>query len=323
VAVPKVFISSTCYDLRYIRENLKYFITTLGYDPVLSEEGSVYFNPTLHTHDSCLAEVPNAQVFVLIIGGRFGSAFKDQEHSITNAEFREATKLRIPIFALVDQGVHNDYYLFLKNRSNDKVDPHKILYPSVDNTKIFSFIDEVQSASINNALVPFANFDDIKNYLQQQWAGMMHSFLTTQNEHRRVSDALDAIAQMNERIEMLSKQILKSVGSEDAKLDAKLYDLMIGSEAIRNLSYWGLKPTPISVLVNAGFRACAKSLGMEPVIDENDLRFAIGTAGAISRPLFDKASRLYKELRQAMTAELRGENLTPEQYIQRRITVEG
>ncbi len=27
---PRVFVSSTCYDLKYIRENLKFFIRNLG-----------------------------------------------------------------------------------------------------------------------------------------------------------------------------------------------------------------------------------------------------------------------------------------------------
>lgn len=101
MAIPRVFVSSTCYDLKYIRENLKYFIKRLGYEPVLSEEGSVFFNPCLHTQDACIAEVPNCQIFVLLIGGRFGAKFKAEKHSITNAEYREAVRLKIPIFALV------------------------------------------------------------------------------------------------------------------------------------------------------------------------------------------------------------------------------
>ena len=56
--VPRVFVSSTCYDLKYIRENLKSFIRSLGYDPILSEEGSVFYDPSLHAQDACLAEVP-------------------------------------------------------------------------------------------------------------------------------------------------------------------------------------------------------------------------------------------------------------------------
>ncbi|EGQ7962989.1 DUF4062 domain-containing protein, partial [Vibrio parahaemolyticus] len=66
MASPRVFVSSTCYDLKYIRENIKYFVKTLGYEPVLSEDGAVFFNPEEHTHDSCLSEVPNCQMFVLI-----------------------------------------------------------------------------------------------------------------------------------------------------------------------------------------------------------------------------------------------------------------
>jgi hypothetical protein len=69
VANPRVFISSTCYDLRYIRENLKYFVRTLGYDPVLSEEGSIFYDPKTHVQDALLLEIPNCQLFVLIIGG--------------------------------------------------------------------------------------------------------------------------------------------------------------------------------------------------------------------------------------------------------------
>jgi hypothetical protein len=52
MAIPRVFISSTWYDLKYIRENLRYFVKTLGYEPVLSEEGSVFYDPSLHTHDA-------------------------------------------------------------------------------------------------------------------------------------------------------------------------------------------------------------------------------------------------------------------------------
>ncbi|MFK5895110.1 MAG: DUF4062 domain-containing protein [Pseudomonadota bacterium] len=107
MAAPRVFISSTFYDLKYVRDNLKYFVKTIGYEPVLSEEGSVFYNPVEHTHDACLSELPNCQILVLIIGGRYVGEFHDKEHSITNAEYKEAVKLNIPVFALVDQQVHN------------------------------------------------------------------------------------------------------------------------------------------------------------------------------------------------------------------------
>ncbi len=44
---PRVFISSTLYDLKYIRENLKFFVRSFGYEPVLSEEGAIFYDPKL------------------------------------------------------------------------------------------------------------------------------------------------------------------------------------------------------------------------------------------------------------------------------------
>ena len=94
MASPRVFVSSTWYDLRYIRENLKYFIRTLGYEPVLSEEGSVFYDPKIHVQDACICEIPNCQLFILIIGGRCGAAFKDTRPSVMSAEYLEAARLK-------------------------------------------------------------------------------------------------------------------------------------------------------------------------------------------------------------------------------------
>jgi len=317
MATPRVFISSTCYDLKYIRENLKYFIRTIGYEPVLSEEGTIFFNPTLHTHDACLAEVPNCQVFVLMIGGRFGGQLHGSETSITNAEYREAVKLKIPVFALIDTAVFNDYHLFSRNRGNLGVDLTKVVFPSVDSIKIFDFIDEVRGNAVNNALVPFRDFGDIEAYLKQQWAGMMFDFLTRVNEERRVANTLDTLSQMNARIEMLSKQILVSVGTEDAKIDATLYEEMLAAEPIRDLAYWGKRPTPLHVFMNSSFRTCARSLGISPEIGEID-EYSIGESGYMSRPKFKAASHMYKLLRCRLIEILKGFGLTPEVYASQR-----
>ena len=83
---PVVFVSSTCYDLKYIRENLKYFISNMGYESILSEDGDVYYDPREHTHDACISEVGNCQLFVLIIGGRYGGKYLKSDKSITNRE---------------------------------------------------------------------------------------------------------------------------------------------------------------------------------------------------------------------------------------------
>jgi len=37
MAIPRVFISSTYYDLRHVRNDLEVFLRNLGYDPVMHD----------------------------------------------------------------------------------------------------------------------------------------------------------------------------------------------------------------------------------------------------------------------------------------------
>ena len=149
----------------------------------------------------------------------------------------------------------------------------------------------------------------------------MFDFLSTRNEERRVADTLSTLAEMNARIEMLSKQILVSVGTEDAKIDAALYEELIASEAIRDLAFWKVRPTPVHVLVNATFRACAKSMGANFAIEE-DKEYSLGGDKTISRPRFVGDSNEYKRLRQRLIEILKASGMTPESYLSRRPKVE-
>ncbi len=316
MAIPRVFISSTCYDLKYIRENLKYFTKTLGYEPVLSEEGSIYFDPTLSTQDSCLREIPSCQLFVLIIGGRFGGSYKDTKDSVTNNEYREAVKSKIPVFALVDNSVLSDYFVYQGNKTNPDIDEKKITYPSADNTKIFSFIEEVRTNSVNNALNPFNDFSDIESYLRQQWAGMMFSCLTRQNEDRRVADTMSALTQMSEKVEFLSTQILKSIGTEEAKLLSELYELMVGSPCFRDLAWFRLKPTPKDILHNETFKDCAASLGTQLRVIEG-AEFNLSGDREIESSTFEKDSNEYLNLSKEMLEVLSKYNISLEDFLNR------
>jgi hypothetical protein len=316
MATPRVFISSTWYDLRYIRENLKYFIRSLGYEPVLSEEGSVFYDPRRHVQDACLAEVPNCQMFVLIIGGRYGADMADGGRSVTNAEYREAVKLKIPIFALVEQAVLGDHRVHTANSPRKGANPTSIVYPSVDNPAIFAFVDEVRANAVNNALVPFRDFADIESYLRQQWAGMMFSFLTGQNEAARVTDTLAMLSEVNARVEMLSRQILKSVGTDEAKVTAALYDQMLASEAIRDLSFVGARPTPHAVLRAKSYDECASALGKPlTVAPSDDDDYSISGTGEISSQRFQDHAREFPRLKEDLIRLLTEHGYTLERFL--------
>lgn len=236
MAIPRVFISSTCYDLKHIRENLKYFVKTVGYEPVLSNEGDVYYNPSDHTIDSCMKEVETCQIFILIIGGRNGGVKNGDEKSITNREYSEAIKNNVPVFALVESAVLSDHYLYIENKEKNanKNLAKEIIYPSIDNLKIFDFIDEVRKSSTNNAICPFNDFSEMETYLKKQWAGMMYDFLIQRNNKRDAevtNRLLDNLTHATEKSEALIKVLLKSTSNEAEEVDAQIDNIDTRFEA--------------------------------------------------------------------------------------------
>jgi hypothetical protein len=45
MAKPRVFVSSTYYDLKHVRSSLDLFVESLGFEPVLSEKGNIAYSP--------------------------------------------------------------------------------------------------------------------------------------------------------------------------------------------------------------------------------------------------------------------------------------
>ncbi len=309
MAVPRIFVSSTCYDLKYIRENLKFFIRTIGYDPILSEEGDVFYNPKLHTHDSCLSEVETTQMLVLIIGGRFGGKFKNSEKSITNAEYDNAVKNRIPIFAMVESGVHGEHFVYQKNKGNNSVK-----YPSVDNVKIFDFIDEVRKNSVNNALVPFRDFSDVESYLKKQWAGMMHYFLTTESETKRVNDLLTEISVATRKIEFFTKNIATNTSDAKTLVEIKLYDAMIGNDAVSTLTgNWRLKITPRMIIESASIDEVTDN---QIIVEDKEGHVIYGgNECKLSKDAYESNSKAYIDLRKKLIEILEESGMPLQEYL--------
>jgi Domain of unknown function (DUF4062) len=312
VATPSVFISSTFYDLRYIRENLLFFVRSLGYNPILSEKGTIFFDPQRDAADAAVAEVPNCQMFVLVIGGRFGSELLDSGRSVTNAEYQQAIRMRIPVFALVEQGAYSDFEVWQANRGVDALG--SIVFPNADDPRIFEFIEEVRSQAVNNALTPFHDFADIENYLKSQWASLLHSFLADVNEEKRVAETLSGLERVSERVEILSRQILESVGTTEAKLMADLYDYMLGSSMVQNLTGFDLRPKPTDILRYDNFFDCAQALGGTWEVDQDQGPGASATRtlnkGTMSPEFAENAERAYQELREILQGKLDESGLT-------------
>ena len=71
MAVPRVFISSTYYDMRHVRNAVKDFIESLGFEPVLSEQFNVFYQHGKSAQKSCLDEINKCDMYILIIGTQY------------------------------------------------------------------------------------------------------------------------------------------------------------------------------------------------------------------------------------------------------------
>ena len=119
MAKPRVFISSTFYDLRQIRVELDNFIESLGYEPVRNEEGDIPYGKEDALQDYCYKEISNIDILISIIGSRYGSPAntkeKEQEYSISQQELKTALKDNKQVFVFIDKNVYTEYETYLLN----------------------------------------------------------------------------------------------------------------------------------------------------------------------------------------------------------------
>lgn len=163
MAKPRIFLSSTCYDLSDARAALTTFLEGCGFEVLNSEKGTFGVAPKKHSHDACLEMMDHADYVVLIIGGRRGGTYVGSMQSITNEEIKAAQRLERPIIAFIDKKVDNLRSVYRKNPSAD-------FKPTVDDVRVFDFIDYVASGHEDNWLHPFNNVADIIDTLRSQFA---------------------------------------------------------------------------------------------------------------------------------------------------------
>ncbi len=109
----------------------------MGHVPILSENKDFPVNPSLNAAENCIDAVRNeADIFVLIIGGRYGYKMESGK-SITNTEFLTALQKGIPIYTFTLKRVIHILPVWKKNRQMD-------LSEVVDDNRVFEFIEDVR-----------------------------------------------------------------------------------------------------------------------------------------------------------------------------------
>jgi hypothetical protein len=185
--LPSVFLSSTFFDLRQVRADLRDFVEDLlGYRLVASEYASFPVDPTADTLENCRSRVEaDADIFILIVGNRYGSVPAGHSHSITNLEYLAARTHGIPIFAFVHRDILTTLPLWEKNPTAD-------FSAVVDTPQLFDFVITVR-AKDKVWSFPFDTAQDIVAVLRTQFGYLMRRGLTTLRE-RSTSASFRAIS---------------------------------------------------------------------------------------------------------------------------------
>ncbi|WP_421805420.1 DUF4062 domain-containing protein [Flagellimonas sp.] len=204
MAKPRIFISSTFYDLRQVRADLDFFIEQMGYEPIRNEEGDIPYGKDEALEEYCYKEIKNIDILVCIIGGRFGSESKQNNRSsITQMELKAALSEGKQVYTFVESNVLSEYETYLMNKDGD------IKYRYVDDKRIYEFIEEIKSLKANNTIKGFETASDIVKYLREQMAGLFQRFLEEQTRVREIGliKGLEKTAQtLNKLVNFLSDE---------------------------------------------------------------------------------------------------------------------
>lgn len=222
---PRIFVSSTYYDLKHVRSSLENFIEQLGFESILSEKGDIAYAPDIALDESCYREVCNADIFVLIVGGRYGAEksqstkkipkhFYDRYDSITKQEYKSAVEKNIPTYILIEKNVYADFETYLKNKSNETIS-----YAHVDSISIFYLIEEIFSQPRNNPMHHFDRYSEIEEWLKGQWAGLFKELLTRMNNQQQFTSLSSQVKELSEVTKTLKtylEQVVTKVAPDDS-----------------------------------------------------------------------------------------------------------
>ena len=182
MARPKIFVSSTFFDLRVVRADLERFIKEIGYEAILFERGDIPYGKEQALEDYCYREISNCDMLLAIIGGKFGSQSNDKKHSITQKELKTAIELGKQIYIFVEKAVHSEYRTYQNNKDLEGFKP-----TSVNDKRVFTFLEEVYGLPGGNPIEPFEISDDITRYLKVQWGGLFQRLLQESSRQKEIN----------------------------------------------------------------------------------------------------------------------------------------
>ena len=189
---PRVFVSSTFYDLKQVREDLDRFISGLGYEAVLHEAGDIAYGKDTAPEGYLPREIRSCDILICVTGGHYGTESKDQPgYSITQKKLSAALENQVQVYIFIEQAVNSEYGTYSINKETQD-----IKYRFVNDVRVFEFIEAINKLPRNNLISEFQTASDIIEFLRNQWAGLFQGFLQQQKriEEIRVLGEMKSVA---------------------------------------------------------------------------------------------------------------------------------
>jgi len=219
MAKPRIFVSSTYYDLKHIRADLERFIREQGYEPVLNEKGHIPYGSSEKLEEYCYKEIELSDILISVIGGRFGSESREQNYSVSNLELKTAIDKGKQVYIFIESSVLTEYKTYESNKENNTVQ-----YISVDDIRVFKFLEEVFALPLNNQVKGFDTVQEINIYLKEQWSGLFQRLLgesARQKEVNLIEDLKNTSKTLN--------QLVSYLLDEKARGDQAVKDILLSN----------------------------------------------------------------------------------------------
>lgn len=217
MAVPRVFVSSTYYDLKQYRSNIAEFIHGLGYEPIMHERQGVAYTQEHALETDCYHELASCDIAVCIIGNHFGSKSLENDLSVTMNEIKSAIKQKIKVYIFIANDVYTENRTYLLNK-----DTGSFKSAFVDDIKIHEFIAELKDSVRNHFIAPFETTDQIISTLRAQFAGLLQNLLQREASMTDAKTAYD-LQQSADSMKAILADFVQEKEEFFKKFDSSIY----------------------------------------------------------------------------------------------------